>query len=197
MRNTPKCVARCVFFIAILAFLLLSGCSQEGANSANNVEQMVIKGSFTEPASVASPTPIVPLAVPAVLGGQLGAFVYKFGSPNSDSDSSFDSYTFKRYSASTTDYLRVVGDLGDGQQWTPYAYLIVVSAPPQQPWDSSTAGALCTTFLPKDARYVSQSLDIGRQGNMQGINFLYFSDTLKATLPATQFNDAQHNRVRS
>jgi hypothetical protein len=197
MRNTRKYVARCAFLIAILALLLVSGCSQEGANPAGGGEQPGIQESLTTPSVIASPTPIVPLAQPAVLGGQLGAFVYKFGSPNADSDPSFDSYTFKRYSGSRTNYLRVVGDLGDGPQWTPDVYLIVVSAPPQQPWDSATASALCSAFLPKDARYVSRSLALGRQGNMQGVNFLYFSDMLKTTLPATQFNDARHNPVRT
>jgi hypothetical protein len=198
MRNINKRATRCVCFIAIVTSLLLSGCGQDdGAHQANSSEQPVAKGGMMMSASLASPTPIVPVAGPAVLGGQLGAFVEKFGSPNEDSDPSFDSYSFKHYGASKTDYLRVVGDLGDGQQWTPYVYLIVVDAPPQQPWDSSTADALCSTFLPTDARYVSQSLDIGGQGNLQGINILYFSALLKTTLPATQFNDAQHNRVES
>lgn len=198
MRYTHRLVTRGMFFIAILALasLLVSGCGQDTMNSASVNEELVVKGSPATTAG-ASPTAVVPVAGPAVLGGQLGAFVRKFGKPNEDSDPSFDSYSFKRYSASATDYLRVVGDLGDGQQWTPFVYLIVVAAPPQQSWDASTAGALCTSFLPQDARYVSQSLDFGRQGIEQGVNFLYFSESLKTTLPVTQFNNAQHNPVQS
>ncbi len=195
MNHIRKHSAFYTLCIVVLVCLLLNSCGQN-ASRKDNTETFVVKTSASA-ASLASPTPVVPLAGPAVLGGQIGAFVHKFGDPNNDSDPSFDSYSFKRYSASKTDYLRVVGDQGDGQQWMPYVYLIVVDAPPQQSWDSSTADALCTSFLPNDARYVSQSLDVSATGAMQGINILYFSAALKQTLPASQFNDAQHNPVQS
>lgn len=196
MRNSHKHSAFCALLIAILASFMLGGCGPAGQSASSN-EQSAVKTNISTPVPLASPTPIVPMAGPAVLGGQLGAFVHKFGDPNNDSDPSFDSYSFKRYSASKTDYLRVVGDIGDGQQWTPFVYLIVVAAPPHQPWDSSTADALCASFLPLDARYVSQSLGNGKQGTTQGINILYYSAMLKATLPSTQFSNALHAPVES
>lgn len=183
-------------FIPVLALYLLSGCSLPGNQDASvDISTLAGKTSDAIPALATSPTPLRPTSGPAVLGGLLGAFVRKFGPPNDHSDPSFDSYTFKRYPSSNSDYLRIVGDIGAGKQWSPYVYLIVVSAPPHQPWDGATADATCSSFLPLDARYVSQMLDIDRQGNLQGANIIYYSAALKDILPAAQFNDAQQNPV--
>ena len=199
MDSGQKRYARYLLMVVLFTLFLLNGCGSD-ARQNNSVEiperqssQAALSAQQIPPVS---PTPIRPVAGPAVLGGQIGTFVKKFGDPNSHSDPSFDSYSFRRYSTSNVDYLRVVGDTGDGQQWTPYVYLIVASAPPHQPWDSTSAEAICSSFLPMDAKYVSQLLDIGKQGVTQGVNILFFSAALKATLPATQFNNAQHNPVQ-
>ena len=196
MDNGQKRFARCLLMVVLFTLFLLNGCGLDTNqnNSSETPERQSSQAAFS--AQQIPSTPIRPVAGPAVLGGQIGAFVKKFGDPNSHSDPSFDSYSFRRYSASNVDYLRVVGDTGDGQQWTPYVYLIVASAPPHQPWDSTSAEAICSSFLPMDAKYVSQLLDIGKQGVTQGVNILFFSAALKATLPATQFNNAQHNPVQ-
>lgn|SRR6266699_3130932 len=199
MDNGQKRFARCLLMVVLFTLFLLNGCGLDTNqnNSSETPERQSSQAAFSaQQIPSASPTPIRPVAGPAVLGGQIGAFVKKFGDPNSHSDPSFDSYSFRRYNASNVDYLRVVGDAGDGQQWMPYVYLIVASAPPHQPWDSTSAEAICSSFLPMDAKYVSQLLDIGKQGVTQGVNILYFSATLKTILPATQFNNAQHNPVQ-
>ena len=136
MDSGQKRYARYLLMVVLFTLFLLNGCGSDARqnNSAEIPERHSSQAALSaQQIPPVSPTPIRPVAGPAVLGGQIGTFVKKFGDPNSHSDPSFDSYSFRRYSTSNVDYLRVVGDTGDGQQWTPYVYLIVASGRRRNP----------------------------------------------------------------
>src|SRR6266568_4328022 len=113
MDNGQKRFARCLLMVVLFTLFLLNGCGLDTNqnNSSETPERQSSQAAFS--AQQIPSTPIRPVAGPAVLGGQIGAFVKKFGDPNSHSDPSFDSYSFRRYNASNVDYLRVVGDAVD------------------------------------------------------------------------------------
>ncbi len=96
---------------------------------------MPTKGEGRHPPSpvvALAPTPTPkpqPTSGPAILGGDLGAFVAKYGQPNDHSTPSGGLYHFQRYSGSNLDFLIVQTDAADGGVYAQRAEGVTAQAP--------------------------------------------------------------------
>jgi hypothetical protein len=166
---------------SLFGLFLLSGCGFQG-------DSRHLADSQVQNTNVSIPTQPTPILTPptAILGGQVSAFIQKFGMPDNHSNPASGIYAFQRYKDSNLDYLLIQSNTNGNKQTDSPVYRISVSAPPHTPWDATSAEATCALFLPIDARYLSQELDIDGQGHILSISLLYSSASLESVFPSTQ-----------
>jgi len=128
------------------------------------------------------------------LGGPGAAFVARYGPLTSQSDTSTGDLHFRQYAGVAQDFLIVDLAVHFGDTPANDAESIIVSAPPSQPWDTSTAQATCSAFFPADAQKV-KSVPVTTGGALTGEDVIYTSATLAQTFPASVFVDANQNPV--
>jgi hypothetical protein len=169
---------------AACAALLVSACAS--APSSPSGADTSPLATATATVSTLGGTPLPASGGAAVLGGNLSAFVGKYGQPDSLSDPTNGRYNFGdgRLAAYTDVF---AGD--------PYAHRVLGvddRAPAGQPWSPTAANRLCTSFSPTDARFVGELPITGSQG-LAGVDEVYQSASLARAFPAARFLDASGN----
>jgi hypothetical protein len=144
--------------------------------------------------SGASPTVTGSTGLP-VLGGPGSAFIAAYGPLTKQSNQATGDLHFRQYPGVAQDFLVV--DLGvfDGfTQGAQDADSLDASAPPGQPWSSSTARAMCAVFFPSDAHEVKQ-VTVIQSGAVVGLDVVYHSATLATVFAASDFQDVLQAQV--
>ena len=161
--------------------------------------QQTHSSSASQPASDSTLAPVLQatpqptkgaLAAPAVLGGDIGTFVSRYGQPNDHSVPSSGYYHFRRYANSDVDFLVAQVDLGDGVVYAQRVKGVVAQAPGAG-WNQQQANAACTAFLPRDSAY-QRTVKLA-----MGYDNVYFSASLVGLFPASAFTDPNGNQVKA
>ena len=183
-------VALCVV-VALTAFAALTRGSspRQAATSQAHVTQPVSGPATTTPRVAASPstghsptqtrTVSNPTSGQAVLGGDLAAFVARYGRPNDHSTPASGLYHFQSYPGSNLDSLAVTTDLTDGGVYAGRAESVTVQAP-----------AACAAFFPRDAVYKQQI------ALADGYDRIYYAASLAQLFPASAFADFNGKQVQ-
>ncbi len=158
------------------------------ASSVKATSQPTARAS-TVPTTHSTQQP-APSSGPAIIGGELGAFVATYGQPNNHSIASSGLYHFKRYPNSTLDLLIARTDLTDAGVYTSRVEEITVQAP-DAGWSQQDATAACAAFLPGDAVY-KREVKLAT-----GYDKLYVSATLASLFPASSFVDVNGQQVQA
>lgn len=132
-------------------------------------------------------TPLPPGAPKAAsaaqrLGGLLAAFTTQFGNPIVQVPGVV--YAFQPFCGLGAAVCEQV-TLALGQDGGHYVDVIALAAPAGESWDLPTARAICESYLPGDAQFVSMATITN-----QGLNRIYRSATLAQIFPASVFLDA-------
>ncbi len=132
------------------------------------------------------PTPTSIHLDSAILGGNIQAFIQKYGQPNGHSQTQAGFYDFQQYPGENTDFLIISTDVADGVPYENTVLDIKVQSPNNSGFQNEE---MCKVFYPLDATYQRQVTIIG------GIDKIYFSASLAKMLPASSFTDATQNQV--
>lgn len=142
------------------------------------------------------PTAVAPTATstsvgPAILGGNISAFLAKYGPANDHTNVAIGRYNFGRYSGVAQDGLIVYTDILD-PGYSHVVYGVTMQAPPGKPWDVPTANAVCQIAYPADAVYQSSVFPAAKS-----VDRIYFSASLAKAFPASAFQDASQQPIRA
>lgn len=193
-------VALCVV-VALTAFATLTRGSspRPAATSQVHVTQPVSRPATTTPRVAASPstghsptqtrTVSNPTSGQAVLGGDLAAFIARYGRPNDHSAPASGLYRFQSYPGSNLDALAVTTDLTDGSVYAGRAESVTVQAPAAA-WSQQQAGAACAAYFPRDAVYKQQI------ALADGYDRIYYAASLAQLFPVSAFADFNGKQVQ-
>lgn len=181
-----------VFALLLIVVIALAACGDatSTAQAGQPTSTANPAAQATHPASTATASGIAPTSGPALLGADIGTFVAQYGQPNDHTDVKIGQYHFQRYGDSNVDAFIVATDLTDGNA---YLHRVddITAASPSAGWTSSEASAKCAVFFPRDAVYKRQV------ATQNGIDKIYFSQSLASLFPASAFTDAQQNAVKA
>jgi hypothetical protein len=139
-----------------------------------------------KPTATATATPSGPQPITAAtLGGRESDFTAKYGDPVNPAG------TVRTYPPATIQGASVRISINTSATGSPdrARYLLLVPSDSGTTWDGTTANTIAKTFLPSDATYVKdmQVADFG-------LEHIYHSADLAASLPADLFIDAATNQ---
>ena len=191
-RTRRLLLGSCLFAI----FLLLCSCggAQSSATDTSNP---------TPTASAVSPTPTqttqpsqaattVSSPGQAVLGGQLSAFIDKFGQPNDHSVAGGPHLA--RCNGSNIDEL-LLSQISS-QPTAGLITSILFQPCPGTDNSVSTVEAKCSAFFPSDAVYQKTVTIVGSSSQLPAFDKIYYSATLANEFTANNFTDASQNPVK-
>jgi hypothetical protein len=133
---------------------------------------------------------IKPTSGPALVGGDLGAFVAHYGQPNGHSTPDGGFFNFQRYPGSNRDFLIAQTDAADGGVYAQRVEGVTAQAP-DAGWLQQEASTTCAAFFPRDAVYQREV------GLVNGYDKIYFSASLARLFPASAFTDASDDQIQA
>ena len=133
---------------------------------------------------------------PAILGGNISAFIAKYGHPDTGCATCRSGiYNFQRYQGTQLDYLSMMlVDAAAAHKGHVNAF--IVQPPPHSDWDAMTATDLCVSFGPPDVDY-DQPIQVIPSPNGSSIEKVYKSAWLASQLAASDFVDRYSNTTPS
>jgi hypothetical protein len=165
-----------VGFIILLQLLVYVGF--QTTSSSNSI----INATRPVPVLTAQPTALIAKAGPIILGGDIGAFIAKYGQPGSNSQPANGIYVFALYGKIHKNNLSVTTERGR-------AFYILLQAPTEQGWDRAHAIKACLAFAPLEKVYKrSMTLD-NSNGKPIAYQLVYISEALAPLFPASSFTD--------
>ncbi len=165
-----------VGLIVLLQLLVYMGF--QTTSSSNSI----IKATHSVPILTAQPTALIAQAGPIILGGDIGAFIAKYGQPRSNSQPANGIYVFASYGNIHKYDLSVTTERGR-------AFYILLQAPIEQGWDRTHAINACLAFAPLEKVYKrSMTLD-NSNGKPVAFQLVYISEALATLFPASSFTD--------
>jgi len=163
-------------FIILLQLLVYMGF--QTTSSSNSI----INATRPVPVLTAQPTALIAKAGPIILGGDIGAFIAKYGQPGSNSQPENGIYVFASYGNIHKDDLSVTIEKGR-------VFYLLLQAPTEQGWDQTHAINACLAFAPLEKVYKrSLTLD-NSNGKPMAYQLVYISEALAPLFPASSFTD--------
>jgi hypothetical protein len=145
-----------------------------------------------KPTPVPKPSPTQGAVGHAILGGNIAAFIAKYGPPDTGCATCQSGvYNFKRFPGTQIDYLTDVLVDADAVH-KGHVNSLLVQAPPQSTWDAQTATTLCESFGPTDVNY-DHPLQVIPSPDGTSIEKVYKSAWLASQLIASDFVDRYGN----
>jgi hypothetical protein len=157
-------------FGLLIVMLLLCSCGSTGTSST-------VSPTPTKQSTQTTPT--------TVLGGPLKAFVAKYGQPNNHSGDG--NPRFERCKNADVDQV-ALSQVSLESRSGPIMSILINSCP-STPWSVSQASAVCSAFLPSDAKYQRSVQVPGNSDQSPSVDKIYFSATLAHTFAADNFTD--------
>jgi hypothetical protein len=185
-RNRLKRVYITAFAAAVIVAAIIGVVFDHGSQPASTPTPItqatqLARQPISAPTSRATPQPTIrATSTPAILGGDIGAFVAKYGRPNDHSVPDAGYYHFQRYSGSNLDFLIVQVDAADGGGYAQRVEGVTAQAP-DAGWSQQEASAACAEFLPRDAIY-QRAVKLA-----SGYDKVYSSASLAGLFPASAF----------
>jgi hypothetical protein len=180
-------------FGLLIVILLLCSCGSTGVSSTaspiTTKQSTGITAATTEQSAgitaTAVTTKVPSNTISAVLGGSPNAFTAKYGQPNDHSGNG--ELRFERCNNSKWDQLSL-SQISLESKSGPIASIVVLPCPPAS-WSLAQANAICSAFLPPDAKYQRsvQVANADKQG--PSVDKIYYSATLAHTFAADNFTD--------
>ncbi len=184
-------IAIVVVVFAAIGAIALQGQAPSPAPMTQATQQAVQSLQLTQlettPTTVPTqPTPPITNTGPAILGANISVFIAKYGTPNSDSDPSKDTYNFHLYGNPQQDDLSITTE-------GPKALAILEHSPTDQGWSISQAITACMAFVPPDAIYKRSVTLLDAQNHPMALQRVYYSLSLAKQFPASDFTDENSN----
>lgn len=191
-------------FGLLIVMLLLCSCGSTGTSSitsptatnqsAGTTPTATKQSATATPTGTNQSTGTTPTAVTtkvpsntisAVLGGSPNTFITKYGQPNDHSGNGY--LRFERCSNSKWDQLSL-SQISLESNTGPIASILVQPCPPGS-WSVAQANAICSAFLPPDAKY-QRSVQVPNVDNQgPSVDKIYYSATLAHAFAADNFTD--------
>jgi hypothetical protein len=152
--------------------------------------QTAAAAQVTEIAATITALSIKPTSGPALVGGDLGAFVARYGQPNGYSTPDGGFFNFQRDPGANRDLLIAQTDAEDGGVYAQRVEGVTAKAP-NAGWPQQEASATCAAFFPPDAVYNREV------GLVNGYDKIYFSASLATLFPASTFTDASEDQTEA
>jgi len=170
-----------VGFIILLQLLVYVGLREQGLQTTSS-SSSIINATRPVPVLTTQPTALIAKAGPIILGGDIGAFIAKYGQPGSNSQPANGIYVFASYGNIHKNDLSVTTERGR-------AFYILLQAPTEQGWDQTHAINACLAFAPQEKVY-KRSLTLDNpNGKPVAYQLVYISEALAPLFPASSFTD--------